>query len=393
MTDLDHIVRIYRTIRDAEQVDGVTEAYIDVPDDSMRSFLVQADDDARSDELGLAILSEPGEIQVGTAVHVRLFHPKSVPVYRSLAAFLGNGARLLEPIGTFYVIEEDWFSGDPEPPPEGKNLNSLHRALTQLCDSATLVDKEKTRLLFADSAGLVDLPINISTTDLNFVTPEGADDFVAFCSDSLHRQHRLQAVAKVVIRQTRGISADKRLHHFFRNLNSILADAKSQHAVFLSAFSYEKVRDEVEALKVEYTSKIHKVLSDIQGQLLGIPAATVVVATQMKQANVMGAAFITNAAVLLGAFIFAIFLILILKNQKHTLEVIETEIARQKRQLKSEILEVARGFDTTFQILERRINHQRFILWTVAVVVGVGLLLSCVAFWTLNSAVVKATFC
>lgn len=392
MNDLAHIVRIYRTISDATQVDGTTEGYLNVLDDSICSFLLQTEDESRSDELGLAILSEPEDVQVGASVHIRLFHPKRLPIYRSLTAFLGNGSRLLEPIGEFFIVEEDWFSEDPEPPAEAKNLEALHRVLMQLCDSATVVDKDKTRLLFADNAGLVDLPINISPADLKAVTPEGADDFVAFCSDSLHRQHRLEAVAKVVIRQTRGISASNRLHHVFRNLAPILADAKSQHAVFLSAFSYEKVRDEVEALKVEYTSKIHKVLSDIQGQLLGIPAATVVVATQMKKADVMGAVFITNAAVLLGAFIFGIFLILLLKNQGHTLEVIETEVARQKRQLKSELYEIADGFDATFKMLEKRISHQRFILGTVGLVVGVGLLLSCVAFWMLNSTVVKAMF-
>ncbi|MDT0618317.1 hypothetical protein RM531_07500 [Salinisphaera sp. P385] len=390
MNDLAHIVEIYRAIRDTKQVDGTTEAYLDVSGESMRLFLLQAEDEDRSEELGLAILSAPEDVQIGAAVNIRLFPPRSTPVYRNLEVFLGNGARLLSPIGEFYIVDLDWFSEDPGPPAEGENLKPLHSVLQQLCDSATLVDKDKTRLLFADSAGLVDLPINISPTDLNAITPESSDAFVEFCADSLHRKHRLEAVAKVVIRQTRGISANNRIHHVFRNLDVILSDAKSQHAVFLSAFSYEKVRDEVEALKVEYTSRIHKVLSSIQGQLLGIPAATVVVATQMKKADVMGAVFITNAAVLLGAFIFGIFLILLLVNQGHTLEVIKTEVARQKGQLKSELLEVADGFEAAFLMLERRINHQRLILWIVGVVVGVGLLLSCIAFWMLNSTIVKS---
>lgn len=390
MSDLGRIVGIYRAIKNPEQVDGTTEGYLDIQDEPMRSFLLQTEDGFRSDEIGLAILSEPEEVQVGATVHIRLFHPKSIPVYRSLAVFLGDGARLLESIGEFYIAEENWFSEDTEPPNEGKNLDLLHRVLMQLCDSATLVDKGKTRLLFADSAGLVDLPINISPTDLKAVTPQVAYDFVAFCSDNLHRQHRLEAVAKVVIQHTRGISSSGRLHYILDNLESILSDAKSQHAVFLSAFSYEKVRDEVEALKVEYTSKIHKVLSDIQGQLLGIPAATIVVATQMKKADALGAIFITNAAVLIGAFIFSIFLILLLKNQRHTLEVIEAEVERQKRQLKSELHEAAEGFEPAFQMLRQRISHQRVILRTVNFVVVTGLLLSCIAFWVLNSTAIKA---
>lgn len=392
MNDLACIVEIYRAVRDYKRIDGTIEGYLDIQDEPLRSFLLQAEDGSRAEELGLAILSEPEEVQLGSAVLIRLFPPKSLPVFSGLAAFLGNGARLLEPIGEFYLIEEDWFSEDPAPPTGGKDLHALHRTLMQLREAATLVDRDKTRLLLADSAGIVDLPINVSPADLKALTPDCAAEFVAFCSDSLHRQHRLEAVAKVVIRQTRGISASDRLHHVLRNLDSILSDARAQHAVFLSAFSYERVRDEVEALKVEYTTKIHKVLSDIQGQLLGIPAATVVVATQMQQADTMGAAFITNTAVLLGAFIFGVFLILLLKNQGHTLEVIEIEVARQKHQLRLELFDVADKFEASFQMLERRISHQRVVLFAIVVVVCVGLILSCIAFWALNSTAIKAAF-
>ena len=269
---------------------------------------------------------------------------------------------------------------------------ALHQILVQLGDSATMVDKEKRRFLFADNAGLVDIPINISPDDLKAVTPKSADMFVDFCADSLHRQHRLEALAKVVIRQTRGYIANSRLHFILHNLDLILSDAKSQHSVFLSAFSYEKVRDEVESLKVEYTTKIHKVLSEIQGQLLGIPAATVVVATQMKKANTSDSVFITNSAVLFGAFIFGIFLVLLLKNQSHTLEVIKNEVERQKHQLKSELPEVVDRFNNVFDMLQKRIKHQGIILWTVGIVVVLGLILSSIAFWMLNSCVIKTFF-
>lgn len=372
------------------QVHGTTEGYLDVQNEPICSFLLDIENGSRSDDVGLAILSEPQDVQAGGAVRIRLFQPKSLPVYRNLAAYLGNGSRLLEPIGDFYLVEENWFSEEPEASAEIKKLKALHRLLNQLCDAATVVDKDKTRLHVADSVGLVDLPINVAPEDLKAVTPEIADDFFAFCSDSLHRQHRLEAVAQVVIRQTRGISANDRLHHVLHNLNSILSDAKSQHAVFLSAFSYEKVRDEIETLKVEYTSRIHKVLSDIQGQLLGIPVATVVVATQMKKTGVVGAVFVANSAVLVGALIFGFFLILLLRNQSDTLNVIKTEVKRQRLQLKSELHEVAGRFDETFDLLETRIRHQGIILWAVFIGVCAGFLLSCIAYWMLSSVAIKA---
>lgn len=392
MNDLAHIVAIYRSIKNPVQVDGTTEAYLDIQDEPMRSFVLNAEDESVSDDVGLALLSEPEEVQVGGSVHIKLFQPRVLPVFSNLAAFLGNGFRLLEPIDEFYIVDVDWSSKDDAPPSDAANLSALQQVLAQLSDSATVVDKDKRRLLFADSAGLVDLPINVTPDDLKAVPPKGAEEFVEFCTDALHRQHRLEAVANAVIRVTRGLAADSRLHHFLHNLSAVLSEAKSQHAVFMSAFSYEKVRDEVESLKVEYTTKIHKVLSEIQGQLLGIPAATVIVATQMKKTDVAGSEFIANFAVLLGAWIFGVFLVLLLRNQGHTLEVIKTEVSRQKKQLSTELPNVAARFDDVFSMLEKRIRHQYHILWAVDSVVVIGLVLSCYAFWNFSAAPIKAIF-
>lgn len=361
-----------------------------IEDESMRTFLLGVEDDKRATEIGLSILSEVRDVQVGATIRIRLFQRTGLPIYTSLASFLGKGTRLLKPIGDFFFVEENCFSEDPELPAEVEGLNALQQALAQMSDAATVVDKEKGSLFFADSAGLVELPIDISRDDLTTVTPESAAAFVNFCTDTLHRKHRLEAVAKIVIRHARGVGANDRLRNILRNLDSVLSDVKVQHAVFLSAFSYEKVRDEVEALKVEYTSRIHKVLSDIQGQLLGIPVATVVVATQMKKTGVVGTVFVANSAVLAGAFIFGLFLILLLRNQGDTLDVIKTEVNRQRLQLKSELNEAADRFDEPFNLLETRIRHQGMILCAVVIGVCVGLLLSCVAYWLLSSVAIKA---
>ena len=95
--------------------------------------------------------------------------------------------------------------------------------------------------------------------------------------------------------------------------------------LFASSFSYDKIRDEVETAKVEYTGKIHKVFSDIQNQVLGIPIASIVVATQMKDAGAKTATtyeVYVNSAVLLGCWIFVLLTGLLIWNQQHTLKVL-----------------------------------------------------------------------
>ena len=56
----------------------------------------------------------------------------------------------------------------------------------------------------------------------------------------------------------------------------------------------------MEAAKVDYVAKIHKTLIDIQGQLLAIPVATIIVASQLKSNQTCGVDFWTNIAVLAG---------------------------------------------------------------------------------------------
>lgn len=86
------------------------------------------------------------------------------------------------------------------------------------------------------------------------------------------------------------------------------------YRLFVSNFSYDKVISELELAKVEYTGKIHKAFTDIQNQILGIPVATVVVATQMKSAPQIGYEFWVNIAVLTGCWIFVMLVGLLICN-------------------------------------------------------------------------------
>lgn len=103
----------------------------------------------------------------------------------------------------------------------------------------------------------------------------------------------------------------------------------------LPPFSFEKVRDQAESIKLEYLNKIHKTFSDIQGQLLGIPVSTIVVATQFKDVTLLTESARTgqmwlNVAILVGAFIFCLLLTCAVFNQKHTLHALCQEIDRIK---------------------------------------------------------------
>ncbi|EXI99521.1 hypothetical protein T210_0127390 [Burkholderia pseudomallei MSHR6137] len=167
-------------------------------------------------------------------------------------------------------------------------------------------------------------------------------------------------------------------------LSDLSSKINDGYRLFVASFSYDKVRDALEAAKVDYAAKIHKVFSDIQNQILGIPVATIVVATQMKAADKIGYEFWVNSAVLIGCWVFVMLMAFLLMNQLHTLGVLATEIHRQRDQISMQYKDIADRFKDVFEFLGRRLRLQKFALGAVGGVLIVGFLLAHVVYFKLT---------
>src|SRR5690606_22892972 len=89
---------------------------------------------------------------------------------------------------------------------------------------------------------------------------------------------------------------------------------------------FQKVKAEVEREKLEFTTRLNKIFSDIQNQLLAIPAAMILVGGQMKQVNAFS---LSNILIWLGSLVFSILMLLLIRNQRNTLAAIKNEIDHQ----------------------------------------------------------------
>jgi hypothetical protein len=133
-----------------------------------------------------------------------------------------------------------------------------------------------------------------------------------------------------------------------------------------------------EDARIDYTQKIHKTIVDIQNQLLGIPVATIVVASQLKAPTDCGPELWTNFAVLAGAWIFVVLLLIAIANQWLTLDVIGDEIDRQQTRLREEFAAVSDDFADTFAKLKGRITWHRWVLGVVALIgIAGGIVATC----------------
>ena len=276
----------------------------------------------------------------------------------------------------FFLLEEGINHSDQvsEDHPIAKYHDVLN-FIQMLKGAAAFLDPEEPALIFINE-GKFEVPINYTAQDLDNLSLTEIKILTHIIQKDTHEKQCNTIMAEAIVGMTRYMSSDVRFKYILANLSDLKKNYEDGFNLFASGFSYEKVRDQVEAARVEYTGKIHKVLSDIQNQLLSIPVATIVVATQMKEVKAMDANFWVNSAVLFGCWVFSILIAFLLHNQSITLKVLQDEINRQKDQLNKEYALVAKSFESTFKALTKRALLQRIIIWSVDVIVAVGFLSS-----------------
>jgi len=350
------------------------------------TFVIAEDTDLKALELCLGHQEDTG-MQLHGAINQALavgsilelsFAPR--PGYASVAKDMDE---LLEQPGNrirtkprFLVLDTKTSSDDASN--ESGEVGRYHlvvKLVQAFKDVAGFLDADEQNLVFI-SNGRFDMPVRYGAQDLNDFDLAEVKALTSLIPTDTHKKQCAAILSSAIVDLVRAQSPESRFSYLLRNAKALRTAYDQGYKMYAAGFSYDKLKDTVEAARVEYIGKIHKVLSDIQNQLLGIPVATIIVATQMKVAQGFGTEFLVNSAVLLGCWVFAILTLLLLRNQQHTLSVLQEEIARQKRQLEKEYAPVAGSLNGTFKSLESRASTQQIVLWVIDGVVVAGLLLS-----------------
>lgn len=330
------------------------------------------DDQNVAVEADIVVLDDDA-LQVGQIVSVRVGPPRTAlgSLVRDFDGLLDTPeARVKEPRA--YFVIDGGITPDIDPCPE--RLATYRKVLefTKLVgEAAAYVDQFKRELIFIKD-GKFNVPLAYKAADLDRVNISDADAILSACADEIHRDQKLAILAEAVI----GICASQpvavRFRHLIANLGSVNEEVRNGYQLFASSFSYSKIRNEIEAARIDYLNKIHKTIIDIQTQLLGIPVATVIVASQLKVISACGVEFWTNFAVVVGAWIFVALLAIAIGNQWATLASISDDIARQKTKFQRDFAALSDQFDTIFVTLAGRIKWQRRFLGFVGVLAVVG---------------------
>ena len=385
MATFEQLVRVVRRLS-SQQASG-SALLGDLLIDSDATLNDLRDCDAASDDTDLSLESlGVSALAVGQTFRVRIGTPRPAfgLVRRNLEELLRfPSAHVREPAQ--YVLWETGFHRE-DVADDGSAIDRYRKVLSlvqMLKGTAAFLDEQEELLVFI-RGGKFEVPVSYTVVDLEVADLGELAKLMAAIPEGTHKAQCESILSEAIHEALSKHVPAGRFSHLLRGLAEIHERFDRGYRLFAAGFSYEKLRDQVEAARIEYTGKMHKVFSDIQNQLLGIPVATVIVATQMKPHDQVSSEFWISVAVLLGSFVFALLVHLLLRNQRHTLEVVGLEIQRQHKELEKQPHGVVANLLPTFDLLERRYRTQMRILQSIDWVVFAGVALSVFFFYQLS---------
>lgn len=285
----------------------------------------------------------------------------------------------------WYVAEDDYCSLENSPTVGSRRYAAVLSLLKILRQVADYCDQSISGLKFVFlSKTKLELPIVYSSVDLRDVPKiKEIEDDISDASFK-HKEQR-KAIIKVVLDEMLKDTADNlRFAKLLENFILFRQRYKDSYDLYVAEFSFEKVLEEVNAHKLDYTIKLNKVFSDIQNQLLAIPAALILIGSKLTP---KGEIEWQNSLTMLGCIIFVALMNMLVRNQYNTLAAILGEIKGQTAVLISKHAALLTKFNAPYIELEERHDHQRWLIRIVDGLVAV-MFVCCVAiyYWYSTSA-------
>lgn len=338
------------------------------------AFLQALDTKAElADAAGLSLADDPAGLQVGGHIRIAFRPPRSgigLFVETFDALLLAPEARSKEPPA--YFVMKGRLERAMQPPADVQaRYRKVLSLIEVLAEAASYLDRTRQELVFFREGKFV-VPIRYDASDLAKLDIDDVDRVLALFEDIVHRDQKLSILTEAIAHVCESQPAAGRFAYLLTNIAAVADEVRDGYRLFASSFSYNRIRSEVEAAKLDFVAKIHKTFVDIQGQLLGIPVATVIVASQLKAATGCGLELWTNVAVLAGAWVFVVLLILAIVNQWLTLSALASEIERQRKKLVSDYAAISDRFTPIFSGLTGRVLWHRIGLIVVAGIALVG---------------------
>ncbi|MGB8665632.1 MAG: hypothetical protein WCD24_12925 [Serratia inhibens] len=366
----DDLVTIYKN---TTFTTNTSEGTIHISSDELRQCIQDIVDNGN--DFGITL--ESGSIEVGKEITIHIIPPKMRigQLHKTFDDYLKNSKNRIKEASYYYIINDKFYNRDTQSPLYVQKYRAILRLIALFKESSAYLDESSCELVFVDS-NVIKIPVNYTTDDLTRLQLDKTQNFIANFAEDTHRDQKLTILANSIKSMGETKTKESSFNYLIQDFSQLCESFNKGYRVFVSGFSYEKILDQLRVAKIEEMGKIHKVFSDIQNQILGIPVATIIVATQMKQANGWDAQALINTAILIGALFFTAMILFVMFNQWQTLNAISDELDYKKNQAETNYKSIYSDIKTTFGSLTIRIYTQRVVFIVLGIFVSIGLWLT-----------------
>lgn len=266
----------------------------------------------------------PEDVKIGSTINIELSLAKlcDIGFYDSYETFVAKNKYYLR-TSTYYIFENNNQSNfiSQYNTVQGfiASIKSISKHLFNDVDVLNvIISNEKQSVVIScdythkDVFNINDERINalsnISSTLLNEDNKEKKNLFVNELIDFVH--------SKCVTK----------LSNILECIGELEKNCENAYAFYISGFSSNKLKFEINTKAIEYTSKIQTVINEAQTKLIAIPSAFVLAALALDVDKNRLLLNTKNIVTILSLFIFAILIQLFLSNQKSILKMIKADI-------------------------------------------------------------------
>lgn len=358
------LVPIYRAM---ESVAGGKHT-ISITNELLRDSFAQAVDDHNADESGITVFQgDYTQVSLGDTFCLGVSQPRVglgilAPNFTTYLAAT-NGARVKER-DNYYLLAERFCSTDMPALVVVNRYRQILRFVRLLADSAHYLDTQTEELIFYKRGRFL-VPVIYGEDEVNCLDISAFERLENFVLDRYHHEQKVQMLGENLIEMLELIPEKKRFSYLVKNIRELHKRSQASYSIFASDYTYDKAVAEVHAFKVDVIIKVHKAISDIQAQVLGIPIATFVALSQLKVTHSINAQFAANTAIFVGVLIFCVLLVGFLANQRATLRAIESEVNRQREIFGKRFEGNPAAYINELQEIDDRVSWQCFAVGTI----------------------------
>lgn len=326
----------------------------------------------------------PNLLKASNSIRRRIeFRPGSVGVFQNLPEFL-KGINLRKTPAVFTIRDISYTHGKTTPiPREIQNYLDAVRLWTNLNSFSDYAKDKGTELLFIQSFDSQVWIIPEYNADDLIELPGINDIITQYFEDKHHHDQKRNIIRSSLLE----IFKDKRrgdLSFLLRNYQDFIERIKSSYALYTNDFSFERLKSEVNKQNQEDTLRLNKTLSEIQNQLLALPAALLAAGAGIKSGEL-----IINLTILSGIGIYSWFMHQLIVNQENSIDAINAEVELRENKIKNQPETISKDVLPLFQSLSTRVKKQRCVLRQIRIAVWIVFIISLVLVILANFSVSK----